>query len=390
MATIEKGRKLMTLVNIFAVARATLAGLGELVKNQRRVGALFLLGTLLALPLRGQQPAPAKLFTVTVGGKVGFIDRTGKVVIPPRFDNASPFNEDLALVREAGKYEFIDSSGAVVLKPPYDIVLDFSEGLAAVNIGQRRNRSLGLIMAPGRWGYIDKTGTLAIPLQFTHAEDFSEGMAGVQVGEEGGFIDHTGQLQFKVPLDVSDGFHDGVVLVQSGGEGTYFNRAGRRLPTPDLIRGSSESFSEGMAAVQIGEKWGFIDTTGTLAVPATFLAASSFSEGLAAVEVPIEMAWCRGGSDGSRYGTPKRYGYIDKSGKLVIPPLSDDPGAFSEGLASISVCSTSSFIDRNGVTVLPLPFQIISGFHDGLALIESDDGRGYIDRTGRVVWKPSR
>src|SRR5271166_3039578 len=39
-----------------------------------------------------------KLFSVTVGGKVGFIDRTGKLVITPQFDEAMGFVDGLSWV----------------------------------------------------------------------------------------------------------------------------------------------------------------------------------------------------------------------------------------------------------------------------------------------------
>ncbi len=47
-------------------------------------------------------------------GKVGFIDITGKWVIPPQYDSAASFRDGLALVEKDGKLMYIDHSGAVV------------------------------------------------------------------------------------------------------------------------------------------------------------------------------------------------------------------------------------------------------------------------------------
>jgi hypothetical protein len=249
-------------------------------------------------------------------------------------------------------------------------------------------------MEPGRWGYIDKTGRLAIPLRLTHAEAFSEGLAAVTEGETGGFIDHSGTLIFRAPLQVTLGFHEGVVLVQYMSGETYYDRTGRRLPTPELGRGQSKSFSEGLAPMEIGDKTGYIDSTGKMVIEAKFLDATEFKEGLAAVAVPIETTWCERDSTGARWGTNKRYGYIDRSGAMIIPPISDYPGAFSEGLAAISVCGKSGFIDHAGRIVIPVTFESVSQFRHGLAEIRAADFGamrvGYIDRTGQVIWKPSR
>src|SRR6266568_6376956 len=156
----------------------------------------ILLTLLLSAMLLAAQPQSQNaktLFPIDKDGKWGFIDRTGKVVIPIQFDSANDFHEGLALVIAKAKKLFIDASGRVVITPQFDIVDDFSEGLAAVNIGQTRIPNIGLISNPGKWGYIDWTGKLIIPMKFTHAEDFSEGLAAANLGDadHGAFIDHT-------------------------------------------------------------------------------------------------------------------------------------------------------------------------------------------------------
>src|SRR2546421_4729428 len=159
-----------------------------------------------------QQSSPAGLFVVQKDGQSGFIDRTGKIVIPIQFDSANNFHEGLALVTMSGKKAFIDATGKIVFNAAYDIVDDFSEGLAAVNIGQTRIPNIGLISNPGKWGYIDRTGKLDMPLRFTHAEDFSEGLAAITDcdRDHGAFIDHGGKTIFTLPLDVTLGFHEGI------------------------------------------------------------------------------------------------------------------------------------------------------------------------------------
>src|SRR6266446_9170471 len=169
---------------------------------KKRLICLAVVAFLCAFGVRGQRPESKALFPVEKGGKFGFIDRTGKVVIPIQFDSANNFHEGLALVTMSGKKAFIDATGKIVFNAAYDIVDDFSEGLAAVNIGQTRIPNIGLIANPGKWGYIDKTGKLAIPMKFTHAENFSEGLAAVNIGDQdhGAFIDHAGKIIFEIPL----------------------------------------------------------------------------------------------------------------------------------------------------------------------------------------------
>gem|GEM_PF-6586234 len=66
----------------------------------RKLGLLFIIClSLLASVSYGQErdvEESEPLFRVEIGGKYGFIDRTGKIVVRPLFDGAGGFSEGLA------------------------------------------------------------------------------------------------------------------------------------------------------------------------------------------------------------------------------------------------------------------------------------------------------
>ena len=84
-----------------------------------------------------------------------------------------------------------------------------------------------------------------------------------------------------------------------------------------------ENFHEGLAKVRLGDyktgKYGFIDTTGKEVVPPKYDRADSFSEGLALVKLNYQ------------------YGFIDTTGKEVVPPTK---------YVSIAACSPTKFYAR--------------------------------------------
>lgn len=343
----------------------------------------------LAQPQTGSQ-----LFAVEQDGKSGFIDRTGKVVIPFQFDKAYDFHEGLALVIVRDQKSFIDPTGRVLFAAKYDVIRDFSEGLCAVNLGEKRIPNIGLISDPGKWGYIDKTGKLVIPMKFTHAENFSEGLAAIRDGDKGAFIDHDTKIVFEVPLDVTLGFHEGVVGVLYKGSLAYFDRTGRKISPPLKYGPRSHSFSEGLAPVEINGKTGFMDRTGKIVIEPKFEDAEDFSEGLAPVKVRSdETTWCPPAASGNRKGFTNKWGYIDKTGKLVIPPQFESAGTFAEGLGAIQNCDEAFFIDRTGKKVILGNFRYASSFAGGLARVEimASDGLqwGLIDKSGKMIWGPS-
>lgn len=111
-------------------------------KKSIACGALAIVA--LILPFCGSEPdhrpAYRGLFPITQGGKSGYIDKTGKVVISPQFDRAREFFEGLATAKFGGKWGYIDKSGKYVINPQFDWAEEFSEGLAPVEIG-------------GKWGW---------------------------------------------------------------------------------------------------------------------------------------------------------------------------------------------------------------------------------------------
>ena len=102
-------------------------------------------------PVTGDPASPAAstasqtkssgLYPVRVNSRHGYIDRTGKVVVQPRFGRAIPFSEGLAAASEpGGKWGYIDSTGTYAIAPQYDTAAPFKEGLAAVQFGAERLR----------------------------------------------------------------------------------------------------------------------------------------------------------------------------------------------------------------------------------------------------------
>src|SRR5262249_22175615 len=119
---------------------------------------------------------------VEIGEKWGFIDKTGKQAIQPRFDYALDFCEGLARVSVDEEYGFIDVDGNYVLKPQFTAAGSFSGGLAPVCINDRS-------------GYIDKSGKFVIIMdKKDNLMNFSDGYALVMKPDSTwGYFDKTGK-----------------------------------------------------------------------------------------------------------------------------------------------------------------------------------------------------
>lgn len=353
-------------------------------------------------PIKKKGAGP--LFRIHHGDKWGFMDRTGRVVIEPRFEGVGDFFEGLARVSvtvgTGSKQCFIDETGKIVIPCAFDGARDFAEGLAPVRTGRL-------------WGYIDRTGKIAIPPQFQGAAEFSEGLGRflvwdrIQCGgqmynrenapsaafglhdvtalmadctrdyDQYGYVNKSGQVVVKPRFSMAKDFSEGLALVRVGSSTTskygFIDKTGAVVIPPQFDH--ALSFSEGFAAVLIGVQggagkgeWGFIDRTGKFAIRPQFWLAFSFSEGLA-------RAW----------KSPVAGGFIDRAGRFAFPPQYGTLGDFSEGLATArSGDQPAVYIDRQGSPVLRLKAGEW-GFSDGLTIAGQHGMRVYVDRTGKTI-----
>lgn len=115
-------------------------------------------------------------------------------------------------------------------------------------------------------------------------------------------------------------------------------------------------------------KWGVADNTGKVIVEPQYYAVDFCSDGLIKVDY-----------DG--------YGYIDKTGKVVIPLIYDYALNFKEGLAGVEKDGKMGFIDKTGKTVIPFLYDKIHHIYGGdcFAYVELDYCDFYIDKKGRRI-----
>ena len=276
----------------------------------------------------------------------GYIDETGRIVIPPRFVLTGQFNEGLAWIRSETFVGFINQLGNLAFELPDSFSMGFNDGLAAV-------------ATQTGWGFIDKTGRFISTKRYVQVEGFSDGLAAVAEGRwkdaKYGFINKTGDV--AIPLQ--------------------FDPHASQIESMSLSR-----FTEGLAAVMFGKLYGYINHKGDTVIPPIFRDAGQFSEGLASVTT----------ADGQR-------GYIDKAGLFVIKLTSGRGGGFNDGLATLAVeidgRTKMGYIDRTGKTVIEPRFDMAYDFFDGIAKVYFSEkvgpvtrtGNGYIDKRGRFVWR---
>jgi hypothetical protein len=326
---------------------------------------------------------PVGLFPIQQDGKWGFINRTGEVVIKPRFDGVIGFSDGLAAATVDKKMRYIDKTGKEVLQAhEFESASAFQEGMAAVAVLKDGVKT---------WGFIDKEGKIAVKPKFSYVWGFREGLAAVFVGIDGwGYVNKSGNLVIPARFRDAGDFSEGLARVNPGEDWGYIGKKGE-FAIAAKFAGAGD-FSGGLAPVQIGTKgWGYIDKTGKTVIPPQYGYADKFSDGLARITVDVQMSGKVEVNGRPILTVMGKDGYIDTTGKSVIDPQFQFAGAFSEGLARVMIDGKYGYIDKSGKVVVKPPFNRAAGdFSQGLAQVTIGDKSGYIDKTGNWIWKPTK
>lgn len=234
------------------------------------------------------------------------------------------------------------------------------------------------------WGYADLKGELIVPAQYDKCYAFSgSGWA---------------------------------PIYQSKGKEFYFiNLKGERLDTEikgfRLIEGmfgfDIRGFEDGLVPVKVGDKWGFLSTSGKLAIPAKYDAVTDFNGGHVPVktggkyfvlntkgeESAIEGSGILDVNHFSESLAPfraadKQFGFIDQEGKIAIQAQFESVGYFQDGLAwAKTTDKTVGFIDKKGEWVIKPTFAVAKDFdhESGLARVKTGDKWAYVSKTGDMT-----
>lgn len=190
------------------------------------------------------------------------------------------------------------------------------------------------------WGYINPAGRMVIPPRFDYAREFQDnGLAIVGVKDREGAIDKSGA--FRV-------------------EPRFY---------------SINDFSEGLAVAMDERGFHVIDTQGAMVTSKPYDYISAYRDGRASFSV-------REG-DG-----PNLYGYLDPSGREVIPARYLEGGDFADGKAVVKIAEKEyALIGRNGEKLASYPYVYVGPLSEGLLAFqkESPGPYGYLNERGDVA-----
>ncbi|WP_430908373.1 WG repeat-containing protein [Maribacter sp. 2-571] len=345
------------------------------------------------------QVTAQELALVREGDRFGYIDKQGNYAIEPQFKKAKSFSDGLASAQKDDLWGYIDASGKWVIEPQYKKAKYFNSGIALVN-------------KDDQWQYIQKSGTV---LEVPEAEkyyDFEDGAAIFKKLDKVGLLGADGKLLVEPSYNVIKKIRNGHAKVSKGVYWGMINTKGEVVIPAEYEELGNTFHPSGVDAKKNGrfgivrngtfypidgadkvwsfyedapltyarkdKKIGFVDGTGKWVIPPTYDKARAFSQGLA----PVAQG--------------KQWGYIDEKGALVISATYRDAEVFSKnGLAPVKD-KKWGFMDTSGKLVIPMEYDITAGlaflagkeqkgFQNGLVRVKSKKGWAFLKEDGTVL-----
>lgn len=318
-------------------------------------------------------------------GYWGFIDKTGKEVIRCNYEAAKPFKNGLAAVMLDGRWGYINRAGTMVIKPLFEDAESFAENRA-------------LVKKNGKYGFINEKAKIVIRCRYKNAGSFSQGMAAVKKNNMVKLINHEGKCIINLGKRTYDlpSFSDSVVCFIDGSNLVCLNRQGneilnRRNSDSYIDRFSDDcSFVDGLISIVGNGKYGYMNKSGNLVIAPQWNEANVFSNGVAIVGIIDEKRPVYSCHD----MVARNYGLINTKGEELIPCIYPYLGPFSDNGIAVAKLKENrfadeeySYINKAGKLITTDIYSEAADFAEDVAAVKYKGHWRLIDTTGKCIVK---
>lgn len=303
--------------------------------------------------------------SVKRNGQKGLMSRTGEELVPCAFDDCGVIDEHILWTRKDNTYGIYSSEGEKVQPCKFSSFFIY-EGKKKKEVSlsdfaqlDRRQHPDLYAVVSGKVGTLDsKKFTTKLPCAYDYLSDFATRMK----------ITNGVLAEQRLAVCRLNGKY-GIV----NSEGKQIQPMGFDELRKDVSDPSSKELPDMGSTrdlhVRIGDKWGILTANGEQLAEVKFDSVGVFHDGLAVVKAA------------------ERYGYINRSGAIVIPIQWMNAYDFSEGLAALRVDKKHfQFINTAGTVVIKSKkYDSVGRFRNGVCRVVKGGKVKWIDTKGKEL-----
>ena len=304
-------------------------------------------------------------FSVKRNGQKGLMSRAGEELVPCAFDDCGVIDEHFLWTRKDNTYGIYSSVGEKVQPCKFSSFFIY-EGKKKKEVSlsdfaqlDRRKHADLYAVVSGKVGTLDsKKFTTKLPCAYDYLSDFAPRMK----------ITNGVLTEQRLAVCRLNGKY-GIV----NSEGKQIQPMGFDELRNDVSDPSSKELPDMGSTrdlhVRIGDKWGILTANGEQLAEVKFDSVGVFHDGLAVVKAA------------------ERYGYINRSGAIVIPIQWMNAYDFSEGLAALRVDKKHfQFINTAGTVVIKSKkYDSVGRFRNGVCRVVKGGKVKWIDTKGKEL-----
>ena len=297
-----------------------------------------------------------ELYRIQVGGKCGFINEKGKLIIDPQFDNAFWFFGDSVCYAQIGNQNgLINMQGEFVvnLDTAINWVYEFEKGNATF-----RTKS-------GKFGIINKWGEIILPACLMDMLRDDYGFIAQDTLGKSGYVNKYGEFIVPCKYDEVGPYSEGRIVVKTGEKYGYVDSLGTWVI--DSIFDEARTFGDGLARVKINDKWKFIDIIGK------YNDNNSFDEILTGFS--CNRAFVENNN---------KINLIDRESRFIAQLEVDSVKGFRNGLAPYKKNGKWGIVDSMGIEVIHHKFDDII-LNGNYIIFKDNDKYGVRDTVGNNI-----
>ena len=309
-------------------------------------------------------------FSVKRNGQKGLMSKAGEELVPCAFDDCGVIDEHILWTRKDNTYGIYSSEGEKVQPCKFNSFFIY-EGKKKKEVSlsdfaqlDRRQHPDLYAVVSGKVGTLDsKKFTTKLPCAYDYLSDFTT----------------------PTRMKITKGALTRLAVCRLNGKYGIVNSEGKQIQPmifdelrKDEADSSSKELPDMSSArdlhVRIGDKWGILTADGEQLAEVKFDSVGVFHDGLAVVKAA------------------ERYGYIDRSGAIVIPIQWMNAYDFSEGLAALRVDKKHfQFIDTAGTVVIKSKkYDSVGRFRNGICRVVKGGKVKWIDTKGKELKDESK